>query len=262
MNIVSLLTDFGIKDGYVAQMKGVILSIANPRIIDISHEITTHNILEGAFVLRSVVNYFPKGTVNVAIVDPGVGSNRRGIIVTTRNQILIGPDNGVLIPAANLSGDFIVYEIINEKYMLNSISNTFHGRDIFSPVAAHIVNGVPFEEFGNRINDYIDLDFDVGKITNGSANGRIIYIDQFGNITTNIEGNVLKRIIDHGKKITLFIGNKKHELLFVKSYSFVKNKQILVTIGSNNLVEIAVNQGNAAKKLNIKVNDEIKILFK
>ena len=94
------------------------------------------------------------------------------------------------------------------------------------------------------------------------AIGKIIYIDQFGNITTNIEGNALKKIIDHDKKITLLIGNKKHELLFVKSYSYVKNKQILLTIGSNNLLEIAVNQGNAAKKLNIKINDEIKISFK
>ncbi len=148
MKIITFLTDFGTKDGYVAQMKGLLSSIVDSRFVDITHDITPHDVREGAFILQNSVAYFPVGTVHIAVVDPGVGTTRRGIIVATRSQVLIGPDNGLLMPAAHFLGDFIVYEISNDRYKLNSISNTFHGRDVFSPVAAHIINGVPFEAFG------------------------------------------------------------------------------------------------------------------
>ena len=182
MGIITFLTDFGTSDSYVSQMKGVVLSITDTRIIDITHEIKPQDINEGAFVLQNVVKYFPIGTVHVAVVDPEVGSNRKGIIVTTINQIFVGPDNGLLIPAARNLGDFIVYEITNEKYMLNSISSTFHGRDIFSPVAANIINGVPFERIGKRIKNFFNLEFEKAKIENRLANGKILHIDKFGNI--------------------------------------------------------------------------------
>lgn len=261
MKIITFLTDFGMKSGYPAQMKGVVSSITNARYVDITHEISHHNIHEGAFVLCTSAPYFPIGTVHVAVVDPSVGTERRGIIITTLSQILIGPDNGLLLPTAHFLGDFAVYEILNEKYMLSDVSNTFHGRDVFAPIAANIVNGVPFEEIGNRINDYIDLDFGEAKITSRAATGKIIYIDSFGNIITNIKGYQLSSILDYNNKNTVVIGGIKRRLPFVKSYNFVKKGQYLVTINSSNMIEIGINQGIAAKKLGVKSDDEIKILF-
>lgn len=261
MKIITFLSDFGTKDGYASQMKGVALKITDARLIDITHEITPHNIREGAYTLRVVAPYFPTGTVHVAVVDPGVGTERRGILITTRKHILIGPDNGILMPVAHFLGDFIVYEISNEKYMLNPISTTFHGRDIFTPVAAHITNGVPFEEIGNRIDDFVDLDFGQGEIRENAATGKVIYIDRFGNVITNITGDVLSNGLVYNKNIMVFIGEKCIELPFVKSYGFVKKREMLATIGSSNFLEIGINQGNAAKKLSIKEDDKVEILF-
>jgi S-adenosylmethionine hydrolase len=261
MKIITFLSDFGIKNSYVSQMKGVASTITDARLVDITHNILPHNIREGAFTLLTAVNYFPTGTVHVAVVDPGVGTDRKGIIVTTRSQILIGPDNGLLIPAARILGDYTVYEITNTKYVLSSVSDTFHGRDIFTPVASHITNGVPFGEIGTLTDSYVDLDFGKCEITDKTASGKIIYVDHFGNIITNIDGQMLRRVLDFDKKIMAFIGDKQKEILFVKSYSFVKKGQILATIGSSNYLEIGINQGDAAKKLKIKPDDEIKILF-
>jgi len=261
MKLLTFLTDFGSNSNYIAQMKGVALSITEVKIVDISHEISAYNIREGAFILRNSVPYFPLGTVHVCVVDPSVGTNRRGIVVTTRSQILVGPDNGLLIPAAKYLGDFTVYEIKNQNLMLKNVSNTFHGRDIFTPVASHILNGVLFEQIGPIITDFINLDFGAYDITNQNATGKIIYIDSFGNIITNIDGMKLKQVLDFNREIMVLIGGKKLKIPFMKSYNFVKSKDILTTIGSSNLFEIAQNQGNAAKKLNIKLDDDIKIIF-
>jgi len=262
MKIITFLTDFGTKSGYVAQMKGVISSLASDiKIVDITHEITPQDINEGAFVLLTTVPYYPVGTVHLAVVDPGVGTDRKGIIITTKSQILIGPDNGLLIPAARFLGDFTVYEITNKEYMLYSISNTFHGRDIFTPVAAHILNGVPFEKIGNKTNKFINLDFGQGEVTDKSAVGKIIYIDGFGNIITNINANKLRKFLKYDKKIKISIKGKQQEIMFVKSYNFVKKGQLLATIGSSNYLEIGVNQGNAAHKLGVKPEDKVTIVF-
>ena len=261
MKIITFLTDFGMKSGYISQMKGVASSISDARLIDITHDITPHNLREGAFLLKTSAPYFPVGTVHIAVVDPGVGTDRKGLLITTRSQILVGPDNGLLIPAARFLGDFVVYEITNEKYMLKTVSNTFHGRDIFTPVAAHITNGVPFEEIGKQTNDYVNLDFGEGTITDKTAEGRIIYIDSFGNIITNIDGKELRKFLEYNTKLKLSIKNKSKQASFVKSYDFVKKGQLLTTIGSSNLFEIGLNQGNAAKKLGVKPTDRVKISF-
>jgi S-adenosylmethionine hydrolase len=242
-------------------MKAVALSMTDARIVDITHDISPHNIPEGAFILQTSVSYFPRGTVHVAVVDPGVGGSRRGIVITTNSQILVGPDNGLLLPAARQLGNFNVYEISNPDFMLNPVSNTFHGRDVFTPIAAHILNGVLFEEIGSIIQDYVQLDFGEYEITGKTAMGKVIYIDHFGNIITNIDGFKLKQFLNFDKKIMLFIGDKQQELSFVQSYSFVKKGELLSTIGSSNLFEIALSQGDASKKLGVKPNDGVKILF-
>ena len=261
MKLLTLLTDFGSNSNYVSQMKGVALSITDAKIVDITHDISPYNIREGAFFLRTSVPYFPLGTVHVAVVDPGVGTNRRGIVITTQSQIFVGPDNGLLIPAARYLGNFTVYEIKNQDLLLKNISNTFHGRDIFAPVASHILNGVLFDQIGPIIQDYIDLDFGKYEITSQSAVGRIIYIDGFGNIVTNIVGGKLLQFLGFNKEIMVIMGEKQIKIPFVQSYNFVKQKNLLGTIGSSNLFEISQNQGNAAKQLKVNIDDEIKILF-
>jgi len=261
MNIITFLTDFGISSNYVAQMKGVTLSLIDATLVDITHDVTPHDIREGAFILQSTAPYFPIGTIHVAVVDPGVGTDRRNILITTKSQILVGPDNGLLIPAAYSLGDFTVYEITNKKYMLDSVSNTFHGRDVFAPVAAYIAKGISFEDIGNRINDYVDLNFGQGKVTDNIVIGKIIYIDRFGNLITNIAGDLLLKRLDYNKKIKISIGKKRIEIPFAKSYGFVKKGELLATIGSSNFLEIGINQGNVAKKLTVKPNDEVQIRF-
>jgi hypothetical protein len=261
MNILTFLTDFGIKNNYVAQMKAVALRITETKIVDITHNVTPHNINEGAFLLKTSVPHFPDGTVHVAVVDPGVGTDRRGIVVTTKKQILVGPDNGLLIPVAKHLGEFQVYEIKNKELLRNNISNTFHGRDIFTPVAAHILNGIYFNQIGPRIFDYKKLDRESFIIKEKTAEGVIIHIDEFGNIITSIDGVKLRSKINFNEKIMVYIGKKRIEIPFVKTYGEIKKNETLATIGSNNLFEISINQGKASKKYKAKLGDKIKILF-
>ncbi len=261
MKIITLLTDFGTKSGYVSQMKGVIYSLSKAIIIDITHDVNRHDVKEGAFILKSSVPYFPNGSIHVAVVDPEVGTDRRSIIIKTKNHILIGPDNGLLIPIANLLGDFTVYNITNKRYMLKKISNTFNGRDIFAPISAHIVNGVSIEKLGERINDYVKLDFGKYRIAKKTALGQVIHIDRFGNIITNIDGDELKNFVDYNKNIILLIREKEYNIPFVKSYGYVKENKYLATIGGSNLFEICINKGNASEFFNIKNCEEIRIWY-
>jgi len=261
VKIITFLTDFGTADGYVAQMKGVAASITTARLIDLSHHISSHNICEGAFLLRCSAPCFPDGTVHVAVVDPGVGTRRKGIIVITRKQILVGPDNGLLIPTARFLGDFIVYEISNEKYTLGTISNTFHARDVFTPVAAHITNEIPFEELGQRVDDFVDLELKDGEIHENFGKGTVAHIDKFGNVITNIPGDFLLQKISYDHKLKVQIRKKAYNIPVVPSYGHVKKGQLLVTIGSSNYLELSLNQGSASEKLSIKQNDPIRIDF-
>ena len=248
---MTFLTDFGSQSSYPAQMKAIALNLTNSTLIDITHDIQSHNIREGAFILKTSAPYFPPGTIHVAVVDPGVGTTRRSIVITTKTQIFVGPDNGLLIPAADQCNIMHVYEITNEKYFLHPRSATFDGRDVFTPIAAHILNGTPFEEFGTSITDYIPLSFGIGKKTGNVIEGEIVYIDRFGNAITNIEKNVLPDINDK-KLLTLKVSESSINIPFVKTYGQVKLKELLLTVGSSNFVEISMNQGNAAKKLKLK----------
>ena len=185
--MITLTSDFGLKDPYVAEMKGVILTI-NPKatLIDITHEVEKFDVRMAAFILASAAPYFPQGTVHLAVVDPGVGTQRRAIIIQTKKSFFVGPDNGILILAAQNQGIEHVYQITNPTFMLPKISSTFHGRDIFAPAAAHLDKGVPPKEFGPEIKDLTKPEFASVKQTNGSLIGEVIHIDGFGNIITNI----------------------------------------------------------------------------
>lgn len=262
MKRITFLSDFGTKEGYVAQMKGVVCSITDARIIDITHEISPHNVREGAFILWTTAPFFPLGTIHVAIVDPGVGTERKGLVITTKKQILVGPDNGLLLPTAHLLGDFVVYEITNPKYMIHPLSRTFHGRDIFAPVAAYIARGVPFDEIGTQTTHFVDLQFQLGEHQGDRIVGKVLYVDRFGNLMTNIPQEILPSDIEQ-KNISVVSGDHRWEQVpFVSSYGFVKQGGMLLTIGSSHFLEISVNQGNAAQLLGIGVDADIQFLFR
>lgn len=261
MKTMSFLSDFGLRSTYVAQMKAAAACITDARFIDITHDVSPQDIYEGAFALMTVLPYFPEGTVHVAVVDPGVGTERKGIIIKTENHVLVGPDNGLLLPAARNQDDFTVFEIANTEYMLPVVSHTFHGRDIFAPVAAHIADDVSPEEIGDEISDYVDLDFGSGTIKHDAAEGKIIYVDGFGNLVTNIDGdNFLKRI-SYGVKVMLSVADYQEIIPFAETYGQTDKEELLVTVGSHGFVELSVNQGDAAQTLDVKRDTPVIITF-
>lgn len=257
--IITLLSDFGLRDSYVAEMKAVILSICpEAYIVDISHEVRKFDIRMGAFLLSRAARHFPNGTIHVAVVDPGVGTGRRPIIVESERSIYIGPDNGVLMLSAQREGIKHIYEIKNPKYMLKKVSRTFHGRDIFSPAAAYVAKGVPPSEFGPEIFDPIIPSFSQTKISEDLIEGEIIYIDDFGNIVTNISFDEMKSLdIKEHDQLTIKLGKKVFNIKLCTAYGEVQLHTPLALIGSSNLLEISVNQGDASKYFGVKVGDKV-----
>jgi len=220
--MITLISDFGLKDPYVAEMKGVILTI-NPKatIVDITHDIEKFNIGMAAFMVASAASYFPKGTVHLAVVDPGVGTKRRAILVQTKCGYFVGPDNGVLMLAAQSQGIEHTYELSNPNLMLPKTSNTFHGRDIFAPAAAYLIKEALPSEFGAEIKDPVKPDFAQTKERKGAVIGEVLHIDGFGNIITNI---VEKEIIQNqGKSVNLELASSSTALLPRKEFFILIN---------------------------------------
>ena len=257
--IITLTTDFGLKDPYAAEMKATILGICpTAAIVDITHEIEKFNIRMGAYVLASAVPYFPKGTIHVAVVDPGVGTRRRPILIQTQQGFFVGPDNGLLILAAEHQGITGIHEITNSRLMLPRISSTFHGRDIFAPAAAHLANGVHPTEFGSEIRDAVRPEFTKVTLRKGMLVGEVLHVDNFGNIITNIGEKEIARI--RAKDVVnVELPNQKLKLKLCKAYGEAKPQEPLALIGSHNYLEIALNQGNAAAQFEIKSGDKIKL---
>jgi S-adenosylmethionine hydrolase len=248
MGIITLISDFGAF--YPAVVKAVILGIApDAIIIDVTHEITPHNVREAAFLLRETVHYFPRGTVHIAVVDPTVGTERRGLVIAAAGHYLVGPDNGLLIPAARSLGDFEVLQI-----EMAAKSSTFHGRDVFAPVAAHLAMGRLQNLAPTPI--YVDLLLQEPRSSPQTVLGTILYIDRFGNCVTNIPGKLLIERSDYGSTHLL---NGGTVIRFVQTYDEVAQGYPLLTVGSFDLIEVAVNQGNAATKFNLKMGDQIKL---
>jgi len=196
MSVISLITDFGQKDNFVGVMKSVILSI-NPtaKIVDVCHEVKPHDILTGAFLLKSSFKYFPKGSLHLVVVDPGVGSERKKLLVKTKDYYFVAPDNGVLSLALKGQAPSKIIEITNKKYFLKPASDTFHGRDIFAPVAAYLSEGKNLSTFGKRIKSIKELRLSQPQITSKALAGEIIYIDRFGNLVSNIDKEMLDNFI-------------------------------------------------------------------
>ena len=254
--MITLTSDFGLKDPYVAEMKGVILTI-NPQatIIDVTHSVEKFDIRVGAFVLASAAPYFPKDTIHLAVIDPDVGTERRAILIQTKQGFFIGPDNGVLMLAAQNQGIEHLYELSNPKFMLSKVSSTFHGRDVFAPAAAHLDRGVKPSEFGPEITEAATIKFPSVVRRNSSLIGEVWHIDDFGNIITNIS----QKDLPQNQVVNIKLIGVLQNISFGKTYSQAKPHEPLALIGSHGFLEIALNQGNAAEKFNAKPGDKIEL---
>lgn len=254
MTPVALLTDFGNKDWYVPVMKSVINSI-NPAvpIIDISHEVFSHGLNDAAFVLWNAYRYFPEKTVFCVVIDPGVGTSRRIIAVETEKHFLVGPDNGVLDLA--LAGASIknIVEVKNVKFFNDEVSNTFHGRDIFAPVAAHVSKGEKIQSFGETIAkpDFESPFITINNDESGKHKGMVLYIDKFGNLITNLRiESKIAGIVEINGKIIPEISN---------TFSDVDYGEMLAYVGSSNLLEIAVRNDSAKQIVPAKYLDNVEL---
>jgi S-adenosylmethionine hydrolase len=257
MDCISLLTDFGLDDNFVGVMKAVISKL-NPRakVLDICHAVLPQDILGAAFLLAGSFSYFPRGTVHLVVVDPGVGSKRKPVIVKTRDYFFVAPDNGVLSLALEKENPLKIIEISNSKYFLKPVSSTFHGRDIFAPVAAHLSGGKGMNNFGKELNSYRKLDFPKVKVSAIALTGQVIYIDRFGNLVSNIEKKVFFNFVKKDK-FKISVGNRTIDRLS-GSYSQARPLKPLALFDSFNFLEIAVNSNSAEKILNAKKGTVIK----
>jgi S-adenosylmethionine hydrolase len=256
--IVTLLTDFGTKDPYLASMKGVILNI-NPQciLIDITHQVSPHDIQEGAFILASSYSYFPKGTIHLSVVDPGVGSPRKPLLIATARYFFIGPDNGLFSLVLKKERVKKVVALTNQKFFLPPISTTFHGRDIFAPVAGFLSLGIKPKDFGNEIDSWGELFFPKPRVKGRELVGEILHVDTFGNLISNIHE---QQLFHFGKRnlFSITIGKKViHGLK--KGYWEGKRGEPIALLGSDRFLEISIREGNAQKRLKIKRGDRIQV---
>ena len=268
--VITLTTDFGLDDPFVGIMKGVILNIVpDAQIIDITHNTEPQNITQAALILNATYPWFPRKTVHVVVVDPGVGSVlkakgktkktagpiiRRAMVVQSKFQTFIGPDNGVL--TLGIQPDSRVYEITNKKYFLKNVSNTFHGRDVFAPCAGWIASGIAHAKMGPRVLKPVRLDFPQPLLKETSLHGEIIHIDHFGNLTTNISAELIHETFPPSATINVQIGKHRIEGL-VTGYYQMKDNQPGAIINSWNQLEIFYREDNARKKLKARVGQSV-----
>ena len=262
--VIALMTDFGEDDFFVASLKGVIVKI-NPlaRIIDITHRVPSFNIRAGSFILFSCYKYFPARAIFLVIVDPGVGSSRRILLARTKNYFFIAPDNGVLSMVLEEEKPEQIREVSNKKYFLPELRRTFEGRDKMAPAAAWLSKGISFEEFGPEATSYKKLKLQKPQIKGNEILGRILYVDKFGNLITNIPAKMLELLGEKTGKKTLSISIKGKEITsFVQSYSSAEKGGLIFLVGSLGLIEIASKETSAARKLRIKDGDDARIFVK
>lgn len=249
---IALLTDWGCSDSYAGVVKGVLLSHnKNIEIVDLSHDIPSHDIQGAYYTLQNSYHYFPRGAIFIAVIDPGVGSARKILCVKTKDYIFLAPDNGILSFLYKVDKILEIRAVENEKYFLPDVSNTFHGRDIFAPVAAKIAGGLPISKIGGKLSGMKRLDITPPSISDSSIEGEVVTIDKFGNLITNIPGDYLDR-----RLVDIRIKNKKIDHLS-PDYISVRKGELLAAVGSSFCLEIAVNAGSAEKKLKAKVGDKV-----
>ena len=297
MSVITLTTDFGTRDWFVGTMKGGIVGLApGTTVVDLTHDLPPGDIRGGAFVLAAGCRFFPKGAVHLAVVDPGVGSGRKAIAVQTDKAVFVGPDNGVLSWALAKERIRAIHGLENEAFFLQPVSRTFHGRDVFAPVAAHLSRGVPIQKFGPALKDFVRLAWPEARVRRGGVEGEVVYIDRFGNAITNLEGRLLGSALFRSDLLTSHEppktrpspcplpatrgegGRRPGEGRFVESsgrascevyakrrwncplkafYQAVASKKPVALVGSSGYLEIAINGGSAAKVLGVSIGTRV-----
>jgi S-adenosylmethionine hydrolase len=246
--LITLLSDFGTRDAYVASMKGIILGL-NPQavLVDLTHEIPPQDVRAGALNLATAAPYFPPDTIHLAVVDPGVGSSRRALAARCRDQLWVGPDNGLFYLIFS-QASFSIVSLENSRYFRPQVSATFHGRDIFAPIAAHLSLGVDLSRFGPEFTDPVSLDLPEPRFTPEAISGEIIYVDRFGNLISNIPAADLMAWLGD-RDLSLTAGPLALRGL-ARTYSDAAPGEFLALVGSHGFLEIACAGDNAARRLN------------
>jgi S-adenosylmethionine hydrolase len=268
--IISLTTDFGLSDPFVGSMKGVVLSI-NPRcqIVDLCHEVLPQNILHGAFLLSTSYSFLPKGSIHIGVVDPGVGTSRKAVLLVGDGHFFIAPDNGLLSlvlgkdQEANSDLQHLVpyhrsiippwraYDLTNSRYWLHPVSSTFHGRDIFAPVASHLSLGVDPEELGTPIGELQCFYIPRPSWRDGLLKGHVLHVDRFGNLITDLGEN---EFAESSREVIIEVGGQRIDGL---SPFYDLTKKLIALIGSHNYLEISVPRGSASHVLNVSIGDTV-----
>lgn len=260
--IVTLTSDFGVEDHYVSVMKAVVLEKAplNTRLVDISHAIPPNDIMAGAWVVREAARYFPEDTIHVVVVDPGVGTDRDPVLIRSHNQWFIGPDNGLFSLISQDAG-YEAWRLNNPRYWLEELSSTFHGRDLFAPVAAHLASGVAPNKLGSPDHTLMTWRWPEPILDKDGVRGWIAHIDHFGNLITNIPSVVSKEFpSDPNTRIKIYVGNTILEKID-STFGDVESGEAVMFPGSSNMLEIAVNKGNASELLGVPKGSEVTIVF-
>jgi hypothetical protein len=255
--IITLITDYGARDHLVGALKGVILKI-NPevQIVDICHEVMPFDVLDGALTIGQAYRYFPTKAIHVVVVDPGVGSARRPILVSGDQHYFIAPDNGVLSMVYEREAKVTVRHVTADHYFLNPVSNTFHGRDIFAPAAAWLAKNWQLQSFGEEVTDFVRFTLPKPKVAGAQIKGIVLKVDNFGNLVTNLTPEDVPQVVTAGGKFKIIAGSREIETL-AQTYAQGAPGEILAVIGSSGFLEISVNKGHAARTLSLQRGSEV-----
>ncbi len=260
---ITFLSDFGLKDDFVGTCHGVMKRIApEAQIIDITHGIPPQAVLQGALVLANTVGFMPVG-VHLAIVDPGVGGPRRPLVLRDEeDRLYVGPDNGLLLPAAGRGGIAAAHELANPDYALETISRTFHGRDLFSPAAAHLARGVPLEALGPPVDpeSLVQLDVPQLVIADGSIVATLLYVDSFGNIALNLTRDDVEGLgIASGTRVEIELAGERYYAVMARTFADARSGDVILYEDSYKNMSLAISRGSAARMLHAAPGQEIRI---
>lgn len=257
--IITITTDFGLQDHYVGVIKAVMLEISpEATLIDISNEIPPQDVMAGAWVIRNAVEYFPAGTVHLVVVDPGVGTERDPVVLRTGGQFFVGPDNGVFSLLAE-EKPYKAWKLTNSECWRSERSDTFHGRDIFAPVAAHLANGTDPEKLGSEVEELITYRWARPISDKAGVQGWVVHIDRFGNLVSNIPEKMIRETTGDSE-LKIYVGNTiLHKIS--RSYGFVEEGDPVAYIGSSGMLEVGVNKGDASQLLGVRKGAQISIVI-
>ena len=252
---MALLTDFGALDPYVGAMKGAILSVCpEATLVDLAHEVPRHDVLAGALTLDAAYRTFPAGTVFVAVVDPGVGSARRGLALQAGRHLFVGPDNGLFSIVLREHAEARVHALENARLFRSPVSPVFHGRDVFGPVAGHLAQGVPLEEVGPRIEDPVLLEpLEPRKLASGEWETSVLHVDRFGNLATSLSG----RAVEGARAVEVVVGGAT--IPWARTYSDVPPGSPCALVGSSGRLEVAVREASASARLGVGKGSPVRV---